>query len=301
MKNILITGASGFVGSRILQRFLENQDRVIGIGTSKTHPLANGYPGFEWVSADTTQKGDWQKHARDADIIINLTGRNIFKYWTKKYKQAIYDSRILTTRNIVSALDGNKDQVLLNASAVGIYGDRQDEALPEQTVSGEGFLADVCTDWESEAFKAEEKGARVAVMRFGVVLGKGGALEKMLPAFKFFVGGPLGSGQHWFPWIHISDLERAVFHIIENETLDGVLNFVSPVPVRHAEFADALGRALNRPSFFPVPGFGLKLLMGELGAALLQSQKGIPKALLEGGFVFEFKDIDGALNNLVSN
>ena len=300
MKHILITGASGFIGKRLARLLLKKKYKITGIGTSLKHPFSMEFENFDWISADTTIEGDWQNCVAVSDIIINLTGRNIFRYWTKKYKETIYDSRILTTRNIINALaDNGKTQKLLTASAMGIYGDCKEELLTEDKLPGHGFLAEVCQEWEKEGLKAKKKGAQVAVMRFGVVLGKGGgALPLMTPLFKLFAGGPLGKGQHWFPWIHIKDLERAVEFIIENGDIDGIFNFTGPEPVQQKQFAISLGKALRRPSFMPAPSFIVKAIMGELGSALLQSQKAIPKNLTDSGYHFKFSDVKSALQDV---
>ncbi|MCF6247294.1 MAG: TIGR01777 family oxidoreductase [Desulfobacula sp.] len=299
MRKMVITGASGFVGKALSKKFLTDGYHVIGIGTSLEHPLCENFNNFTWISADTTIPGDWQNHISRADIIINLAGRNIFRYWTKKYKQAIFDSRIVTTRNIVDAMVQDAGQHLLNASAVGIYGDCGDNILTEENGPGESFLAYVCKAWEKEATRAGEKGARVSILRFGVVLGDGGALSKMLPAFKLFVGGPLGSGQHWFPWIHQSDLEAAIAFIIGNDDLEGLFNFTGCRPIRQGHFAKILAKVLNRPIFMPVPAFIIKLVMGELGSVLLQSQKALPKKLLDSGYLFEFADVTSSLEDIL--
>lgn len=297
MKKILITGASGFVGNKLARFFLTKGHPVVGLGTSKSHPLSKFFPDFEWVSADTTLDGDWQAHVKTADILMNLAGRNIFRYWTKKYKQAVYDSRILTTRNLVNALDGT-GQTLLTTSAVGIYGDRGEDELTEASAPGESFLARVCVDWEKEGLRAREKGARVAVMRFGVVLGDKGALSLMAPAFRMFAGGPLGNGKNWFPWIHMDDLIQAAWFILENEKIEGNFNFTGKDPVRQKDFAKALGRALKRPAFIPAPAFLVRAIMGELGSALLESQKAIPRHLLDAGYAFKFTDVGSALEDV---
>ena len=294
---ILITGASGFVGNKLARFFLTKGHPVVGLGTSKSHPLSKFFPDFEWVSADTTLDGDWQAHVKTADILMNLAGRNIFRYWTKKYKQAVYDSRILTTRNLVNALDGT-GQTLLTTSAVGIYGDRGEDELTEASAPGESFLARVCVDWEKEGLRAREKGARVAVMRFGVVLGDKGALSLMAPAFRMFAGGPLGNGKNWFPWIHMDDLIQAAWFILENEKIEGNFNFTGKDPVRQKDFAKALGRALKRPAFIPAPAFLVRAIMGELGSALLESQKAIPRHLLDAGYAFKFTDVGSALEDV---
>ena len=298
MKKILITGASGFIGSKLAHFFLIKGHSVTGIGTSKAHLLSKVFPDFEWISADTTLEGDWQNHLKTADIVINLAGRNIFRYWTKKYKQAICDSRILTTRNLVDAIEPGSRQILLTTSAAGIYGDRRDDELTEASSPGNSFLARVCVDWEKEGLKARQKGTRVAVMRFGVVLGDKGALSLMAPAFRMFAGGPLGNGNHWFPWIHIDDLIQAAGFILENEKMEGVFNFTGKDPARQKQFAKALGRVLKRPAFIPAPAFIVKAVMGELGSALLESQKAIPKHLLDSGYVFKFADVGAALQDV---
>ena len=296
---VFITGGSGFVGMHLSRYFLEKGYQVSATGTSSSHPLS-GRENFNYIPADTTQKGEWQDALQEVDIVINLAGRNIFKRWTRSYKNQIYDSRILTTQNLVSALPGHKKIVFFSASAAGYYGNRADEILTEDTESGKGFLAAVCFDWEKEAFKAKEKGIRVIAMRLGVVLGKdGGALEKMMPAFRFFVGGPLGDGKHWFPWIHIEDLASAILFLFEKPDIDGPVNFCSPGPVRYAEFAEALGNALKRPSFFKTPAFIIKMIMGELGEVLLDSQRSVPEKLSASGFRFQFPDIESALSSIV--
>ncbi|CCK79888.1 TIGR01777 family oxidoreductase [Desulfobacula toluolica] len=303
MKKILITGASGFIGKRVARLFLSKGYFVTGLGTSKAHLFSRKSQRFEhrfeWVSADTTIEGKWQDHVAGSDIIINLAGRNIFRYWTKKYKQAIYDSRILTTRNIVNAIEPGKTHTLLTTSAVGIYGDRKEDVLTEKTEPGRGFLSDVCKDWEKEGLKARQKGVRVSVMRLGVVLGNEGALSLMTPAFKLFAGGPLGDGRQWFPWIHIKDLEKAVEFIVENSDIEGTFNFTGPTPVRQKHFAKALGRVLHRPAVIPAPAFMVRVVMGQLGKAFLQSQRAVPKHLAEVGYPFLFADVYTALNDIL--
>nr|NJM04611.1 TIGR01777 family protein [Desulfobacula sp.] len=298
MKKIVITGASGFIGGKLARFFLAKGYPVTGLGTSKAHALSQEFPEFEWVSADTSLEGHWQRHIKTADLVINLAGRSIFRYWTKKTKQAIYDSRVLTTRNLVTAMEPGSGQTLLTTSAVGIYGDRGEDELTEESAPGESFLARVCVDWEKEGLKAKEKGVRVAVMRFGVVLGDKGALSLMTPAFRMFAGGPLGSGNHWFPWIHIDDLIGAAGFILENEALEGRFNFTGKGLVRQKDFAKALGRVLKRPAFIPAPAFLVRAGMGELGSALLESQKAIPRHLLDAGYAFKFTDVGSALEDV---
>jgi uncharacterized protein (TIGR01777 family) len=295
---IFITGGSGFVGTNLSVYLLKNGHRIIAVGTSSAHKLIR-HDNFHYISADTTIKGDWQDAIKDVDAVINLAGKNLFKRWSDSYKNQIYNSRILTTRNLVEAIADRKNIIFCSTSAVGYYGDRTDEVLKEDAPPGNDFAAKVCRDWEKEAFRAESKGVRVAAMRFGVVLGKdGGALAKMVPAFKFFAGGPLGSGLQWFPWIHMDDLIAAIMFILENSNVKGPVNFCSPNPVRHRDFANALGQVLSRPSVMRTPAFMIRLMMGEMGKSLMNSQRAIPDILLKQGFKFQYPDIRNALYNL---
>jgi uncharacterized protein (TIGR01777 family) len=299
MKTILIAGASGFVGTYLSRMLIQEGYAVIGLGTSGRHPLEKKADSFDWVCADTTMPGEWQGNVEKADIVINLTGRSIFKPWTKAYKKAIYDSRILTTKHLVEAMPDNWGGHLLNTSAIGFYGDRGEDELSEADGGGDDFLAHVCRDWEAQALKAVDKEGVVSLMRFGVVLGDGGALTVMGRAFKWFAGGPLGSGNHWFPWIHIQDLGRAVLFLMGQE-LGGIFNFTGPEPVRQKGFAKALGAALNRPAILPAPSFMVKLVMGELGASLLNSQKALPSRLVQEGFEFKYQTALSALARIYS-
>jgi len=296
--HILITGASGFVGSHLSQALIDKNRQVTGIGTSPDHLLAQ-HDGFTWISADTTQPGPWQDAVPRADVIVNLAGRTIFNRWTKAYKKQMQDSRILTTRNLVAALPPDGDSVFLSTSAVGLYGSRGDDILTEDTPAGDDFLAALSIDWENEARQAEAKGARVALMRFGVVLAAGGgALGKMVPAFRMFAGGPVGNGRHWFPWIHMSDLIGAIEFLISREDLKGPFNFAAPGQIRNVDFARTLGKNLGRPAVMPAPAFMLRLLLGEMGNTLLSSQRAVPDRLTRAGFDFQFPDAAAALEDL---
>ncbi|WP_321491421.1 TIGR01777 family oxidoreductase [uncultured Desulfobacter sp.] len=297
MKTVLITGASGFVGQTLSQRFLEKGWQVFGIGTSPHHPLSDTHDHFSWTSADTSLPGTWQDLVAKSDVIVNLAGRNIFKPWTAAYKKAIYDSRIQTTKHLVDAMPSTFHGQLLNASAAGFYGDRGDTPLTETESYGTGFLARVCRDWEEQAQRASSKGAKVAVMRFGVVLGSGGALTVMAKAFRMFAGGPLGSGKQWFPWIHLDDLIRGIFFLAEHNA-QGIYNFTGPVPIRQKDFAKELGRVLYRPAFMPAPALFIRLFMGQLGDSFLCSQKSLPAALEIAGFRFEYDTAGRALEQI---
>jgi len=296
--NLLIAGASGFVGSHLSRLLLDKGWAVTGLGTSRQPPqLPEG--NYTWISADTTRPGNWQTAVPAADVIINLAGRTIFKRWSKAYKQQMLDSRILTTRNLVAALPANSGATFLSTSAVGYYGSRGEEILTEASAPGADFLAGLSVDWEKEALAAEEKGARVALMRFGIVLAAGGgALGKMVPAFRMFAGGPVGDGRHWFPWIHMADLIGAIELLIDRKDLDGPFNFVAPNPQRNGEFAKTLGKVLGRPAVLPAPAFMLRLLMGEMGGVLLSSQRAVPDRLTQAGFQFQYPEAAPALADL---
>lgn len=295
---IVISGASGFVGSALARLLLDAGHKVVGMGTSKVHPLES-MANFTWRVADTSLSGTWQEEVAQADAVVNLAGRTIFKRWSRAYKKQIADSRILTTRNIVTAMNG-VSQILISTSAVGYYGNRGDQSLTEQSGPGADFLARLSVDWEDAARDAESRGVRVAIMRFGVVLGTGGgALAQMLPTFHMFVGGPLGGGRQWFSWIHMSDLLAAIQFLLDHENTRGPYNFCAPGAVRQKDFARSLGTVLGRPAVVPAPSLALRLMMGEMAGVLLASQKVRPDRLIADGFTFRFPDVDMALADLV--
>ncbi len=298
--NILITGGSGFVGSHLSRHLLEHGHAVTALGR---RPEMDGpdHKNFRYVSADTTKAGDWQKLVGEMDAAVNLAGKSIFTLWTDKVKQGIYDSRIETTRNLVAAIPEGKDFVLVSTSAVGFYGDRGDELLTEESAAGDDFLARLGVDWEKEALGAESKGARVAFMRFGIVLERdGGAMEKMIPAFRAFVGGPLGDGSQWFPWVHLADVTAACRFLLETASAEGPFNFTAPYPVRNRELVRTLAHVLNRPAVFRVPGFFLKTFLGEFGEVLLSSQRAVPERLRAEGYRFRYPDLETALLDIVN-
>lgn len=296
----LITGGLGFVGTNLSEYLLDKGHAVIAVGRAATQNRITA-DRYQYVSADTTRPGDWQEALGDVDAVINLAGKSIFKRWSKSYKEKIYDSRILTTRNVVDALPANESVVLCNASGAGYYGSRGDDLLKEDEKPGNDFLASVSVDWEAEALKGSAKGIRVVPMRFGVILGKGGgALDKMIPAFKSFVGGPIGSGDQWFPWIHLTDLMAATLFVCEHQQVSGPLNFCAPNPVKNRELAKTLGQVLGRPAIMPAPAFMVRAVLGEFGNVLLDSQRAIPAKLLSHGFEFQYPDIKSAIKEVVS-
>lgn len=295
---IMIAGGSGFIGNRLTEFFLEKGYRVTAMGTRSAYSAVRS-DRFQYISADLSRKGPWLSALSDVDVIINLAGKNIFHRWTKKYKGHIYASRILSTRNLVEGLSLISRVILISASACGYYGERGNEILNEDEPPGNDFLAEVAQDWEKEAKKGEEKGARVIYARFGIVLGRGGgAIGKMASPFKFFIGGPQGNGTQWFSWIHMDDLCSAMEWVIKNGFISGPVNFCSPEPVQNRELSRILGKLLNRPSFIPTPGWVIRAILGEFGSSLLSSQRCVPHKLLEGGYRFKYPDPEGAIREI---
>ncbi len=296
--NIIITGGTGFIGRHLQRHFLNQAHTVTVIGS---RPAPEAHNAVTYVQADTTAPGPWQSAVSQADMVVNLTGRTIFKRWSRRYKKELYDSRIRTTRNIVDALPTEKRAVMISTSAVGYYGDGQDSVLTEAADQGRDFLAVLAGDWEAEAFRAREKGARIMVVRFGIVLGRdGGALATMLPTFRSGLGGPLGSGRQWFPWIHIDDLIAALDFLWRQQGLAGTFNLCSPNPVTHREFVKTLGRLMGKPAILPAPAFAMKLALGEMASVLLAGQRALPAKLLDSGFQFKYPSLDDALADLLS-
>ena len=298
---ILMTGGTGFVGKQLTSRLIQEGNDV----TILTRSLKeSGQPprGISYLHGDPTEKGPWQDAIAGHDVIINLAGASIFRKWSDEYKKLIRDSRVFTTRNIIEGISSKFERKisLFSTSAVGYYGFHGDEELDEESPPGNDFLARLALEWEAEALKAKEKGARVVITRFGIVLGeKGGALAQMIPLFKKFIGGPIGSGQQWFSWVHIKDLAEIFAFLIKNPEISGPVNICSPNPVKNKDFAKALGRALHRPSFFPAPGFMIKWVLGEFGSVILEGQRVLPRRLLKKGFIFQYSSIDKALQSIV--
>jgi uncharacterized protein (TIGR01777 family) len=299
---ILITGGTGFVGTQLTSRLIQDGHEVT-ILTRSLKGVMGSSPVIFYLEGDPTKKGPWQEAIKNHDVIINLAGASIFAKWTEEYKKVLRESRVSTTRNIVEGVlsDPSKKITLFSTSAVGYYGFRGDEGLTEESPHGEDFLAQMAVEWEGEALKAKDKGARVVITRFGIVLGeKGGALGQMTPLFKKYIGGPIGSGKQWFSWVHIKDLAEAFAFLLKHPEISGPVNVCAPNPVRNKDLAKALGKVLHRPSFMPAPGFMVKLVLGEFGSVILEGQRVIPRRLLENGFVFQYPDIEKALQSIVT-
>jgi len=300
---IFITGGTGFVGRHLVSRFIGEGHTVTVL--SRSEKGSGRLPGgTSIVLGDPTEAGAWQDSVKGQDCIINLAGTSLFSRWTPEAKKLIRESRISTTRNIVDAIEPSegKDVALFSTSAVGYYGFHGDEELTEESPPGDDFLARVAVEWENEALRAEERGTRVVITRFGIVLGeKGGALGQMISIFRKYLGGPLGSGKQWFSWIHMGDLVGAFIFLMAHREISGPVNLTSPTPIRNEELAKVLGKVMHRPSFLPAPGFVLKLLLGEFGSVLLEGQRVIPRKLLDSGYAFIYPEIEGALQSLITD
>ena len=295
MKRIVVAGATGFVGRALVDALAARGDQVTAL---VRQPEAAKLPSGVQVRRYDALAGDAASQVLDGqDAVVNLVGESIAGRWTARKKQAIYDSRVVTTRNLVAALRrcSDRPKALINASAVGYYGSRGDEPLDETAAPGSDFLARLTVDWEREARAATVLGVRVVCVRQGIVLGRGGALEAMLLPFKLGIGGPLANGRQWFPWIHIDDDVGMFLHAIDDETLEGPVNAVSPDIAKNARFAHALGHALCRPSFARVPRAALKLAFGELADSLVTSELVLPIRAQQIGFQFGQERLEEAL------
>ena len=287
-KVIFIAGGTGMLGQYLEKKFDKIGYKVKILTRSKnTHDIE--YPD---------EPEELAKLFEGATAIINLAGASIVgKRWNEKYKKILYNSRIKTTKYLVEAINHteNKPQLFISCSAVGYYGDRGEEEITEEKSSADGFVANICKDWEKEALLAD---IPTFIPRIGIVLAKeGGALQEMLTPFKYFVGGPIGSGNQYFPWIHIEDVFR-IFEFAIELKLEGVYNTVAPQQIKMKEFASTLGKVMKRPSLFPVPSFALKLILGESAQEILRSQRVIPQKLKEANYEFKFKDLKVALKDL---
>lgn len=286
MPKVAIAGASGFVGTSLQKMFKEN--------------------GFDVISLRRADIADTKRLAEiidGVDVVVNLSGANIIARWSESYKKELYDSRIYTTRNLINAISQiqNKPKLLISTSAVGIYSNSKKQTEDEYEF-GTDFLAKVCKDWELEASRANEFGVRCAIFRFGIVLGKsGGAFAKMVTPFRFGLGGNIGNGKQYFSFIHIKDLCRAFKFVVENSSQEGVFNLTAPNVTTNAGLTKALASALNRPAFFDVPEFVLKLIFGEGAKVLTDGQNVYPKKLLDNGFVFEFDNIETTIKDLIKD
>ena len=301
MKNIVITGATGFIGKKVTNLLIARGDKVT-VFTRSVEKAEKIFPGAEnliiWNQG--AESGSFSFESIDA--VIHLAGENVMgRRWSEQHKKNLLASRVSGTRELTEALEKakNKPEVFISASAVGYYGNSE-EAVDEYSPSGNDFLAGVVKSWEDETKRVDPMKIRRVNIRIGLVLdGKEGTLAKMVVPFRYFIGGPLGSGKQWFPWIHIDDLVGLFLFALDNGNMSGIINGVSPNPVRMDQFCNMLGKVLHRPSLFRIPSFLLRLVLGEAANVILSGAQVIPKRTLAAGYKFRFESVFGALNDLL--
>jgi uncharacterized protein (TIGR01777 family) len=302
---VFITGGTGFVGTTLSKALTGHGHEVTVLDRSVREDQERSLArGVSRVQGDATVPGPWQERLAEHDVVINLAGASIFQRWNSQVKNAIRDSRILTTRNVVQAIGTRKGQQshLFSASAVGYYGFHGDEELDEENPPGSDFLGTLAHDWESEALEARAPGVRVVLTRFGLVMGRrGGVLGQLVPLFRRYLGGQLGSGRQWFSWIHEEDLAEIFLFLLGREDIEGPVNCTGPNPVRNKDLTQMLSRALGKRVIVPfVPGLMLRLLLGEFATVILEGQRVIPRRLLDAGYVFRHPALPEALAVLVA-
>jgi len=296
--NVFITGGTGFIGKFLIYRLIK-EDAHITVATRQKFKHSSHIEYINWYDLTDDEK---LITVSKSDVIINLAGENIAAHrWTDKQKAKIIRSRTNVTSSlveIINKLPQNEKRVFISASAVGYYGDKKNELINEYSPIGSGFLSEVCELWEKEALKA--RNCRLVTPRIGVVLHpSGGVLQKMLPLYKFYLGGILGSGKYYVPWVHIGDLVNMFIFVAKNNSCEGVYNFVAPNPCTMKELAKAIGSILHKPVFFKVPEFLLKIILGEAATMLTNSQRVFPRRLIDTNFKFEFERLEVALADLL--
>ena len=305
---VVIAGGSGFLGNALAWAWAEEGHdirvltRALPPGQSR-HESGTGTPGITNVGWNPDgQQGDLPRELDGASAVVNLAGASINgKRWNPARKQALRDSRILATRSIVEALGAaaSPPPVFVSASGVGYYGERGSAALSEDAGPGDDFMAHLCVEWETEAQRAARPNVRVALLRTGLVLERsGGALPEMARPFRFFVGGPIGSGRHYMSWIHRHDWIEMVRWMVETPAVTGPVNMTAPHPVTNLQFAHALGRAMHRPALMPAPRFAVRLIVGEMADAVFSSQRALPGVALAHGYHFRYPEIDIAFRGI---
>ncbi len=303
---IAVTGATGFVGSRLVARLVdEGHDvKVLTRNVAKARKVfaADKFKPVEYVAYTPTESGDWQAEISGCDGVINLAGEPISERWSAERKKRIIDSRQVGTQKLVEAIAKaeQKPSILVSSSAIGYYGTSETAEFFETSEPAESdFLSKVCQAWEAAARKAKDAGVRVAIIRTGIVLGDGGAIAKMITPFKLYAGGPIGSGQQWFSWIHIDDLVSLYMKALLDPSMHGVYNGTAPEPVRMKDLARTLGEVMDRPSWLPVPDFAIEALLGDGAVVVLKGQKVLPERTQASGFSFDYAEPREALKDVV--
>lgn len=302
-KRIVITGATGLIGSGITEKLIARGDEVIVFSRSPKKAEKKIPGAFNYVKWQYDSMGEWVESIEGADTVIHLAGENIMSNrWNDAHKKKVLDSRVAGTRNLVDAIAQaeKKPEVFICASGIDYYDDSIEAEYDEESEPGEGFLTNVVKSWEDEAAKVEQYDVRRISIRTGIVLDKQeGALAKMITPFKFFIGGPIGSGKQWMPWIHIEDIVELYIYTLDNSEMKGAYNGTVPSPVTMKEFAKTLGEVMNRPSLFPVPAFVLRIVIGEAADLVLYGSRVLPKKTLEAGYKFNHTDLKKALEQII--
>lgn len=302
--NIVVAGGTGFIGRALCVALSQRGHSVTVLTRNVVQDFRQPGVGVNVVPWSGRDTGPWEQVLEGADAVINLAGASIADArWTELRKQLIADSRVLTTRILVTALSRRSAEhvTFISASGIGYYGVSDDHRLDEGTVRGQGFLADLCLAWEAEALRAAEFGVRVVILRTGMVLEQdGGALPKMLLPFRLFAGGPIMPGSQWVSWIHRRDHIGLIEWALANIDISGPLNAVAPEPVTMKTFCEVLGRVVHRPSWLPVPEFALNILLGELGTLMTTGQRVIPAKAMAGGYTFHYPILEPALQSILT-
>ena len=303
---VAVTGATGFVGSRLVERLQAEGHQVLVLTrnperAAQIFPTAT-FPAVEVMAYTPLQSGEWQQRVSGCDGVVNLAGEPISERWTAAHKHSIVESRQGGTQKLVEAIAqaNPKPQVLVSASAIGVYGTSETATFDETSAAGNDFLAEVCKVWEAEAQKVKDAGVRLVILRLGVVLGMGGAIAKMLTPFKLFAGGPIGTGKQWFSWIHREDVVNLILQALTQPNMEGVFNATAPNPVRMAEFCNTLGQVMNRPSWLPVPAFAIEALLGDGAIVVLEGQQVLPQRTQTTGFQYQYPALKTALEEVLA-
>ncbi|CAL4967826.1 unnamed protein product [Urochloa decumbens] len=294
---VSITGATGFIGRRLVQKLLSDDHKVCVLTRSATK-AASVFPPSTYPGVTIAEQGDWEACVRSSSAVVNLAGMPISTRWSPEIKQEIKQSRVSVTSKVVKYINHADAQpsVFVSATAIGYYGTSEIHSFDESSPSGNDYLAEVCREWEATARQVNQDNVRLVLLRIGVVLGKdGGALAKMIPLFMMFAGGPLGTGRQWFSWIHLDDLVDLIYESLTNPAYKGIINGTAPNPVRLSELCERLGRVVGRPSWLPVPEFALKAVLGEGASVVLEGQKVLPVKAKELGFSYRYPYVQDAL------
>ncbi|XP_062220886.1 epimerase family protein SDR39U1 homolog, chloroplastic isoform X2 [Phragmites australis] len=294
---VSITGATGFIGRRLVEKLLSDDHKVCVL-TRSASKAASVFPASTYPGVTIAEEGDWEACVKSSSAVVNLAGMPISTRWSPEIKREIKQSRINVTSKVVNYINNAdaRPSVFVSATAIGYYGTSEIHSFDESSPSGNDYLAEVCREWEARAREVNQEDVRLVLLRIGVVLGMdGGALAKMIPLFMMFAGGPLGTGRQWFSWIHLDDLVNLIYKSLTNPAYKGVINGTAPNPVRLSELCERLGRVIGRPSWLPVPEFALKAVLGEGASVVLEGQKVLPVKAKELGFSYRYPYVKDAL------